>query len=81
MMAAQRGSWSTQDIADKLLEVSARAQEPARLHDGGYALITAQNAQQQSGAASGAGGRRKKRGKQRRPARRPFPLYRDGVSC
>jgi hypothetical protein len=56
MMAAQRGSWSTQDIADKLLEVSARAQEPARLHDGGYALITAQNAQQQSGAASGAGG-------------------------
>jgi hypothetical protein len=42
MMAAQRG-WSTEESANKLVEVSARAQE-ARLHDEGYALITAQNA-------------------------------------
>jgi hypothetical protein len=43
MMAAQRG-WSIEETASKLLEVSARAQEHARLHDEGYALITAQNA-------------------------------------
>jgi hypothetical protein len=43
MMAAQRG-WSIEDTADKLLEVSSKAQERARLHDEGYALITAQNA-------------------------------------
>jgi hypothetical protein len=43
LMAAQRGH-SIEDIADKLLEVSSKAQERARLHDEGYALITAQNA-------------------------------------
>jgi hypothetical protein len=43
MMAAQRG-WSIEDTANKLLEVSAKAQERARLRDEGYALITAQNA-------------------------------------
>jgi len=42
MMAAQRGHGS-QDIA-KLLEVSAKAQERARLHEEGYARVTAQNA-------------------------------------
>jgi hypothetical protein len=42
-MAAQRGH-GTQEIAARLLEVSARAQERARRHDGGYALVTAQNA-------------------------------------
>jgi len=42
-MAAQRGH-GIGEIADKLLEVSAKAQERARLHDGGYALITALNA-------------------------------------
>jgi hypothetical protein len=43
MMAAQRG-WSIEETAGKLPEVSARAPERARLHDEGYALITAQNA-------------------------------------
>jgi hypothetical protein len=43
MMASQRG-WSIEETATKLLEVSAKAQERARLHDEGYALITAQNA-------------------------------------
>jgi hypothetical protein len=43
MMAAQRG-WSIEETASKLMEVSARAQERARLRDEGYALITAQNA-------------------------------------
>jgi hypothetical protein len=43
MMAAQRG-WCIEDTAAKLLEVSAKAQERARLRDEGYALITAQNA-------------------------------------
>jgi len=42
-MAAQRGH-GIGEIADKLLEVSARAQERARRHDGGYALVTALNA-------------------------------------
>jgi hypothetical protein len=42
-VAAQRG-WSIEETANKLLEVSAKAQERARLHDEGYALITAQNA-------------------------------------
>ncbi len=40
---AQRG-WSIEDIASKLLEASAKAQERARLRDEGYALTTAQNA-------------------------------------
>lgn len=43
MMAAQRG-WSIEEAAKKLLEVSAKAQERARLRHDGYALITAQNA-------------------------------------
>jgi hypothetical protein len=42
-LAAQLG-WSVEEIADKLFEVSAKAQERARLHDEGYAIITAQNA-------------------------------------
>jgi hypothetical protein len=41
--AAERG-WSIEEVANKLLEVSARAQERARLRDEGYALITAKNA-------------------------------------
>jgi len=43
MLAAQRG-WSIEETANKLMEVSAKGQERARLHDEGYALITAQNA-------------------------------------
>jgi hypothetical protein len=43
MMAAQRGH-GIEDIAGKLLEVSTKAQERARLHDEGYALVTARNA-------------------------------------
>jgi len=56
LMAAQRGH-SIEDIADKLLEVSAKAQARARLHDEGYALITAQNA-----AAAATRGRQTGRG-------------------
>jgi hypothetical protein len=56
VMAAQRG-WSIDEVANKLLEVSARAQERARLHDEGYTLITAQNA-----AAAAARGRQTGRG-------------------
>jgi len=58
MMAAQRGH-SIEDIAGKLLEVSAKAQEGARarLHDEGYALVTAQNA-----AAAAERGRKRGRG-------------------
>lgn len=56
MMAAQRGH-SIEDIAAKLLEVSAKAQERARLHDEGYALVTAQNA-----AAAAERGRKRGRG-------------------
>jgi hypothetical protein len=51
-MAAQRGH-SIEDTADKLLEVSVKAQERARLRDEGYALVTAQNA----AAAAGQGHR------------------------
>ena len=43
IMAAQRG-WIIEETANKLMEVSAKAQERARLNDKGYALITAQNA-------------------------------------
>jgi len=56
LMASQRGH-SIEDIADKLLEVSGKAQERARLHDEGYALITAQNA-----AAAAERGRTRGRG-------------------
>jgi hypothetical protein len=55
LQAAQRG-WSIQETAGKLLVVSARAKERARLHDEGYALITAQNRPRlQSEAGRGAG--------------------------
>jgi hypothetical protein len=43
MLAAQR-SHSIGDTSNKLLEVSAKAQENARRHDEGYALVTARNA-------------------------------------
>jgi hypothetical protein len=56
MLAAQRG-WSMEETASKLMEVSAKAQERARLHDEGYALITAQNA-----AAAATRGRQTGRG-------------------
>jgi hypothetical protein len=56
MMAAQRG-WSIEETANRLLEVSASAQERVRLRDEGYALITAQNA-----AAAATRGRRTGRG-------------------
>ncbi len=56
LMAAQRGH-SIEDIADKLLEVSAKAQERARLNVEGYARINAQNA-----AAAAERGRKRGRG-------------------
>jgi len=56
VLAAQRG-WSIEETASKLLEVSAKAQERERLHDEGYALITAQNA-----AAAAERGRQRGRG-------------------
>ena len=56
MQAAQRG-WSAEETADKLMEVSAKAQERVRLRDEGYALVTAQNA-----AAAAARGRQTGRG-------------------
>ena len=56
MMAAQRG-WSIEETANKLLDVSAKAQERARLHDEGYALITALNA-----ATAAERGRKRGRG-------------------
>jgi flagellar biosynthesis/type III secretory pathway protein FliH len=43
LMAAQRGH-SIEDVAARLLEVSAKAQENARRHDEGYARATAENA-------------------------------------
>lgn len=42
--AVERG-WSTEEVAEKLLEVSAKAQENARRGDKGYALLTARNAE------------------------------------
>jgi hypothetical protein len=56
LMAAQRGH-GIEETASKLLEVSEKAQERARLHDEGYALITAQNA-----AAAAERGRQRGRG-------------------
>jgi hypothetical protein len=56
LMAAQRGH-SIEETADKLLEVSPRAQERARLHDEGYARVTAENA-----AAAAERGRKRGRG-------------------
>lgn len=55
LMAAQRGH-SIEDIAARLLEVSSKAQENARRHDEGYALVTAEN-------ASAAAERGRKRGR------------------
>jgi hypothetical protein len=43
LMAAQRGH-SIEDVAAKLIEVSAKAQENARRHDEGYARVTSENA-------------------------------------
>lgn len=56
MTAALRG-WSIEETANKLLGVSARAQERGRLHDEGYALVAAQNA-----AAAATRGRQTGRG-------------------
>ena len=56
MMAVQRG-WGIEETANKLMEVSGKAQERARLHDEGYALITAQNA-----AAAAERGKQRGRG-------------------
>jgi RepB DNA-primase from phage plasmid len=56
MMASQRG-WSIEETANKLMEVSSKAQERARLRDEGYALITAQNA-----AAAAERGKQRGRG-------------------
>lgn len=54
-MAAQR-SWSVEEIAAKLIEVSERAQERVRLKDEDYVTITAQN-------ASSAAARERQRGR------------------
>jgi hypothetical protein len=55
MVAAQRG-WAPDETANKLLQVSSKAQERARLLDQGYALITAENAAAAAERASrGAG--------------------------
>jgi RepB DNA-primase from phage plasmid len=43
-MTAIDWGWSIEDTAAKLVEVSEKARERARLKDEGYALITAQNA-------------------------------------
>jgi len=56
MMATQRG-WSIEETANKLLEVSGKAQERARLRVEGYALITARNA-----AAAAERGKQRGRG-------------------
>jgi len=56
MMASQRG-WGIEETANKLLEVSGKAQERARLGDEGYALITSQNA-----AAAAERGKQRGRG-------------------
>lgn len=55
-MAAQR-HWTIEEIAQKLLEESEKAQEKARGGDKGYARVTAQNA-----AAAAEEGRRRGRG-------------------
>jgi hypothetical protein len=54
--AAQR-HWTIEEIAQKLLEVSEKAQEKSRCGDKGYALVTAQNA-----TAAAARGRERGRG-------------------
>jgi hypothetical protein len=67
-LSTQRG-WSIEETANKLMEVSARAQERARLHDEGYALITAQNA-----AAAAVRGRQQGSGSSDRQSPRRCPL-------
>jgi hypothetical protein len=54
MRAAQRG-FGAKDTASKLLEVSEKAQEKARLHDEGYARVTAQSAAAAAGRKRGRG--------------------------
>jgi hypothetical protein len=54
LQAAKRG-WSPEETAEKLMEVSAKAQERARLRDEGYALATAQNAAAAAARGSQAG--------------------------
>ena len=54
MVSAERG-WSAEEIATRLVEVSAKAQERIRLKDEGYALLTARNA---VAAVAREGGRR-----------------------
>jgi hypothetical protein len=54
IMAAQR-EWSIEETASRLLEVSGKAHERARLRDEGYALITAQNAAAERGKQRGRG--------------------------
>ena len=48
LLAVRRG-WSIEETANKLLEVSEKAQERVRLRDEGYALITAENAAAEAG--------------------------------
>jgi hypothetical protein len=55
MMAAKRG-WGIEETAEKLLEVSTKARENARRHEG-YALVTARNA-----AVAAEDGRKRGRG-------------------
>ena len=55
MMAAQR-DWSIEETANKLKEVSVKAQERARLNDEGYApSLRRMEPQRQSAAGRGAG--------------------------
>jgi len=56
-ISAIRRGWSIEETANKLLEVSEKAQERLRCRDEGYALVTAQNA-----AAAAARGRQTGRG-------------------
>ena len=56
-VAAAEAGWSIEETTNKLLEVSAKAQDRARLGDEDYALITARNA-----AEAAARGQRKGRG-------------------
>jgi hypothetical protein len=56
LLAARRGH-GIEETANKLLEVSSKAQENARRHDEGYTRVTAENA-----AAEAARGRKRGRG-------------------
>ena len=59
--AAQRG-WSVVETAEKLMEVSARAQDRVRLRDEGYALSPREMPQRQQREASRGAGVRGRRG-------------------